>query len=667
MNFRNQNPNANSANPANPPSQKNASKQPVPVSDHRISLDEVYESLEDYKEVINNVYSLNTVLDEYSSQIQQEWRQGNKRAINDVLCSSLHDDYNYDEGLYCEIIELTKQKNDVNHCKMLFSCKRYPDVDNMSVLDLKTTNSSQTIENIVLPNMGKLLEHRILEMSKRLPAYGDQFVHAGLGVWTQGVRCYFNLLRKHPVFSDKWIMISSGIDMKQYTEQNNLNLNKFSAEYKILMENITQVMNSNMHITLIESSVLNSSKGVDEAIADSEEKIAAYNFARKVFETNPRDEYAKAKLQDASMAAQTASRLASTAATNAKQAKMALSEAEAAAAHKTTTWEYGPSESHEELRCIYSGIHPQWNGRLISDCNIHGNNLDIPAITFSVMTDMETNYSEFFHNQMILCTYRTNVGHHLSIVKVMLREDDKIHIQMKEAFLDSMFSTTPTENTDMNSTTTHHSSIDKFVFIDPSSSYIGISTDDKRVEYTENYITTKKDNTQHVVVKSKHYPNLVATRVAEHKKHVQNNDFYYFDQFSSSTMRRQSDLYSFEDMVKYADKGSEGDSLRRYGSDISFEVTDKTKKTSEIGSIGMVIDKIDEDGTVFGGISVKSTPEVVVEEDGKEFVQPGNTIMYVSSDGNLHVAGVMLGEKLLQVKEDKEGKQTLFWGESQVV
>ena len=131
-------------------------------------------------------------------------------------------------------------------------------------------------------------------------------------------------------------------------------------------------------------------------------------------------------------------------------------------------------------------------------------------------------------------------------------------------------------------------------------------------------------------------------------------------------MRRQSDLYSFDDMVKYAEKGSDGDGMRRYGSDISFEVTDKTKKTSEIGSIGMVIDKIDEDGTVFGGISVKSTPEVVVEEDGKEMVQPGNTIMYVSSAGTLHISAIMLGDQLLQVKTDEEGKQSLFWGENQV-
>ena len=51
MNFRNQNPNTNSNASSQVSSQNNASK-PAHASDHRISLDEVYESLEDYKEVI---------------------------------------------------------------------------------------------------------------------------------------------------------------------------------------------------------------------------------------------------------------------------------------------------------------------------------------------------------------------------------------------------------------------------------------------------------------------------------------------------------------------------------------------------------------------------------------------------------------------------------------
>ena len=72
MNFRNQSQNQASSSQKNHTGGRKVVEPPKPasVSDHRISLDEVYESLEDYKEVINNVYGLNTVLDEYSSQIQ---------------------------------------------------------------------------------------------------------------------------------------------------------------------------------------------------------------------------------------------------------------------------------------------------------------------------------------------------------------------------------------------------------------------------------------------------------------------------------------------------------------------------------------------------------------------------------------------------------------------
>ena len=38
---------------------------------------------------------------------------------------------------------------------------------------------------------------------------------------------------------------------------------------------------------------------------------------------------------------------------------------------------------------------------------------------------------------------------------------------------------------------------------------------------------------------------------------------------------------------------------KKYGTDISFELTDKTKmSTTEIGNIGMVIDKMDDDGRI---------------------------------------------------------------------
>ena len=148
---------------------------------------------------------------------------------------------------------------------------------------------------------------------------------------------------------------------------------------------------------------------------------------------------------------------------------------------------------------------------------------------------------------------------------------------------------------------------------------------------------------------------------------ARSKNYYYFDQFSSATMRRESNLYSFSEIVDYTDDGSEiEEESKKYGTDISFELTDKTKTTREIGNIGMVIDKINENGEVFGGLSIKTKPNLV-EMNGKTVTKPGNTIMYVSSDGLLHISGIMLGSKLLHVEKDKNGDEQLFWGENIVV
>ena len=45
----------------------------------------------------------------------------------------------------------------------------------------------------------------------------------------------------------------------------------------------------------------------------------------------------------------------------------------------------------------------------------------------------------------------------------------------------------------------------------------------------------------------------------------------------------------------------------------------------------------------------------------------GNTIMYVSRDGLLHISGIMLGSKLLHVEKDETGEEQLLWGENILV
>ena len=160
---------------------------------------------------------------------------------------------------------------------------------------------------------------------------------------------------------------------------------------------------------------------------------------------------------------------------------------------------------------------------------------------------------------------------------------------------------------------------------------------------------------------------MVNSRIAENSDFTRNNNenYYYFDQFSSSTMRRESNFYSFSEILDFSERASSQKSEKqRYGTDISFELMDKTKTTCEIGSVGMVIDKIDEDGLLYGGFSVKTVPNV--EKIGeKDIVKPGNTIMYVSSDGLLHVSGIMLGTKLLCVKNEGD-KEILYWGDKKI-
>ena len=150
---------------------------------------------------------------------------------------------------------------------------------------------------------------------------------------------------------------------------------------------------------------------------------------------------------------------------------------------------------------------------------------------------------------------------------------------------------------------------------------------------------------------------------------MREKNLYYFDQFSSATMRRQSNLYTFEQMYKYAMEGCDQvmdyTTMRKYGSDISFEIMDRSKHAKEIGNIGMVIDKIDEDGRILGGFSVKTAPDLVVA-NGKEIMKPGRTIMYVTNAGILNVNRVMLGSKELHVEYDEDGTEKLYWGEKQI-
>ena len=127
-----------------------------------------------------------------------------------------------------------------------------------------------------------MLENRIIDMSQKIPRYGKTYVYCGFGIWTSGLRLYFNLIRKHPIIENKWIMNSSGININNYTSTPITNYKMFSYEYRLLIENITQGMNANMYLQIIEDSAEEATQQVEDALTESEEKTALYNFSQKL-------------------------------------------------------------------------------------------------------------------------------------------------------------------------------------------------------------------------------------------------------------------------------------------------------------------------------------------------------------------------------------------------
>ena len=96
----------------------------------------------------------------------------------------------------------------------------------------------------------------------------------------------------------------------------------------------------------------------------------------------------------------------------------------------------------------------------------------------------------------------------------------------------------------------------------------------------------------------------------------------------------------------------------KYGPDISFEVSDNTGLTTELGQMKMVIDKKDASNNLHAGFGV----QVVDSSISSNFETSLKNILYVNNDSQLFVKGVWLGGKLLH---ETDGK--LLWGEEQIV
>lgn len=201
--------------------------------------------------------------------------------------------------------------------------------------------------------------------------------------------------------------------------------------------------------------------------------------------------------------------------------------------------------------------------------------------------------------------------------------------------------------------------------VDPDDKYVGINTDERFSKYLSKYGTLSDNNISrhHVYITNDKYPNVCNERIRD----ISNN-FTEFTTFSCSTMRRRSRIHDFQKMYEGSltrEKITDKDILTkiRYGGDISFEITDKTESTIELGQVQMFIDEIDEDETLKSGFGVQV---IDYPKNGSANINGRRNIMYVSNKGELHVNSIVLGGKKLEFHENN-GDGFLKWDGKKVL
>lgn len=217
----------------------------------------------------------------------------------------------------------------------------------------------------------------------------------------------------------------------------------------------------------------------------------------------------------------------------------------------------------------------------------------------------------------------------------------------------------------------------RYLTVSPHNKYVGINTDNRFINYIDTYnTTTSLYNTPHnLVVYNNKYPNAVFERKAETviDSSSTNLDYTTFGSFSGLTVQRSSDLYTFDaslielvnlnnnkngwiDNANDSMNGSNWNNYKHYGSDISFELKNRNGITKELGQLKMVIDDIDDSGNLKTGFGVQVIDNTIVDASSIEYKV--KNLMYVNSNSQLFVDGVMLGGHLLKV----DASNNLVWG-----
>ena len=201
---------------------------------------------------------------------------------------------------------------------------------------------------------------------------------------------------------------------------------------------------------------------------------------------------------------------------------------------------------------------------------------------------------------------------------------------------------------------------DIYALIDTDKQFLGINTVQTVSNYANSYSTTTNGSfaKNNVYITSRTFPNTIIERISETNTPSDEN-YYRFKNFSTLSARRNSNLYTFEEIYNYSKQytttnapglincyGTQTNKYH-YGSDITYEIQDITNVVKEIGNTHIVIENIEKnsDGstTLRAGFGVS-----VVDTITDEYTQE-REILHVDNNSRLSVNSIMLGGKLLQV------------------
>jgi hypothetical protein len=201
----------------------------------------------------------------------------------------------------------------------------------------------------------------------------------------------------------------------------------------------------------------------------------------------------------------------------------------------------------------------------------------------------------------------------------------------------------------------HNKQINEQYFtVDPVNKFVGINTDVRDILYNTGYTTTNfqgaNSGQHHVYIKSDTYPNLACERICD----LPSSHVGSYTSFSASTMKRHSETNTFKEMYEKTPKthqdiapNSLGDNM--YGVDISFEMSDKTNVTQELGNLIVGVDSVEPNGRVKAGFAVRVND---VNEVTSSLV-PRN-ILHVDNNGCLSVNSIKMNGYTITVNNDGE-------------